>query len=46
MPESLAGFKPRSERQIAALGEHSRQFSDGRYELFKSTVKYDGDPGP
>ena len=28
-----------------ALREHGRQFNDGRYELFKSTVKYDGDVG-
>jgi hypothetical protein len=27
------------------LREHGRQFSDRRYELFKSSVKYDGDLG-
>jgi aryl-alcohol dehydrogenase-like predicted oxidoreductase len=38
-------FKPLSEEQITALRTHGRQFEDGRYELFKSTVKYDGDLG-
>ena len=41
----LHGFKPLEEKQMAALREHGRQFNDGRYELFKSTVKYDGDEG-
>jgi uncharacterized protein len=27
------------------LREHGRQFRDDRYELFKSTMKYDGDLG-
>jgi hypothetical protein len=30
---------------MADLREHGRQFNDGRYELFKSTLKYDGDLG-
>ena len=30
---------------MADLREHGRQFRDGRYELFKSTMKYDGDLG-
>ena len=43
--EILRGFKPLDERQLAALREHGRQFNDGRYELFKSTVKYDAAVG-
>jgi hypothetical protein len=27
---------------MTELREHGRQFNDGRYELFKSTMKYDG----
>jgi hypothetical protein len=30
---------------MAELREHGRQFDDGRYELFKSTIMYDGDVG-
>jgi hypothetical protein len=41
----LAGFKPLDKPQMDALREHGRQYNDGRYELFKSTVKYDGDVG-
>lgn len=41
----LHDFKPLSEKQMAELREHGRRFNDGRYELFKSTVKYDGDLG-
>ena len=41
----LANFKPLSPKQMDELREHGRQFNDGRYELFKSTVKYDGDLG-
>ncbi len=41
----LRNFKPLSERQMNDLREHGKQFSDGRYELFKSTLKYDGDLG-
>jgi uncharacterized protein len=43
--EILRSFKPLSEEQISALRTHAKQFDDGRYELFKSTVKYDGDLG-
>jgi aryl-alcohol dehydrogenase-like predicted oxidoreductase len=43
--EILRGFQPLSEKQMAQLREHGRQFNDGRYELFKSTVKYDGELG-
>ena len=41
----LRNFKPLSEEQISALRAYGKQFEDGRYELFKSTVKYDGDLG-
>ena len=41
----LRNFQPLSEKQMADLREHGRQFRDGRYELFKSTMKYDGDLG-
>jgi len=43
--EILRNFKPLDEKQMAALREHGRQFNDGRYELFKSSLKYDGDLG-
>src|SRR5450756_2249390 len=32
-------------KKMAVLREHGRQFDDGRYELFKSTIMYDGDVG-
>jgi uncharacterized protein len=41
----LHGFKPLHEKKIAILREHGRRFNDRRYELFKSTMKYDGDEG-
>jgi uncharacterized protein len=43
--EILRNFKPLSEDQISELRSYAKQFDDGRYELFKSTVKYDGDLG-
>ncbi len=43
--EILRNFKPLEEKQMAMLREHGRQFNDGRYELFKSTVKYDATVG-
>jgi aryl-alcohol dehydrogenase-like predicted oxidoreductase len=43
--EILRDFKALGEKQMSDLREHGRQFNDGRYELFKSTVKYDGDVG-
>jgi hypothetical protein len=43
--EIVRDFKPLGEKQMTELREHGRQFNDGRYELFKSTVKYDGDVG-
>jgi aryl-alcohol dehydrogenase-like predicted oxidoreductase len=40
------GFQPFSGDQQASLRERVRPYaSDGRYELFKSTKKYDGDLG-
>ena len=41
----LQNFKPLTMQQIEVLREYGKQFNDGRYELFKSTVKYDGDLG-
>lgn len=41
----LHGFKPLEEQQMEALRQYGRQYNDGRYELFKSTMKYDGDLG-
>jgi uncharacterized protein len=41
----LQNFKPLTMQQIEVLQEYGKQFNDGRYELFKSTVKYDGDLG-
>jgi uncharacterized protein len=43
--EILRNFKPLSEAQLNQLREHGKQFNDGRFELFKSTTKYDGDLG-
>jgi predicted aldo/keto reductase-like oxidoreductase len=43
--EIVRRFKPLDEKQMTALREHGRRFADGRYELFKSTAKYDGDVG-
>jgi uncharacterized protein len=43
--EILRNFKPLSEEQISALRSYAEQYNDGRYELFKSSVKYDGDLG-
>jgi aryl-alcohol dehydrogenase-like predicted oxidoreductase len=41
----LRNFQPLADKQMAELREHGKQFNDGRYELFKSSVKYDGDVG-
>ena len=43
--EILRSYQPLTEKQMSELREHGKQFSDGRFELFKSTVKYDGDVG-
>ncbi len=41
----LRDYKPLSQEQMAALRAHGKQFQDGRFELFKSTAKYDGELG-
>jgi predicted aldo/keto reductase-like oxidoreductase len=41
----LANFHPLDEPQMNALRAHGARFNDGRFELFKSSVKYDGDVG-
>jgi uncharacterized protein len=41
----LKDFKPLTSEEMDVLRAHGKQFDDGRYELFKSTVKYDGDVG-
>ncbi len=41
----LQNFRPLTSQQIDSLRAYGKQFEDGRYELFKSTVKYDGDLG-
>jgi predicted aldo/keto reductase-like oxidoreductase len=41
----LRDFKPFSTDQMNALRDHCKQFNDGRYELYKSTLKYDSDLG-
>ena len=43
--EILRSFQPLGEQQMTQLREHGRQFNDGRYELYKSTVKYDAAVG-
>ena len=40
------GFQPMSEAEMKALaGAMPRFAADGRFELFKTTKKYDGDVG-
>jgi predicted aldo/keto reductase-like oxidoreductase len=41
----LRDFKPLSANQMQTLRDHGKQFNDGRYELYKSTLKYDSDLG-
>jgi aryl-alcohol dehydrogenase-like predicted oxidoreductase len=43
--EILRNFKTLGEKEMSELREHGKRFNDGRYELFKSTAKYDGDLG-
>ena len=43
--EILRSFQPLADRQMAELREHGKQFSDGRYELYKRTLKYDAAQG-
>jgi uncharacterized protein len=39
-------FQPMQHTEMTALVERCRMYAaDGRYELFKTTKKYDGDPG-
>jgi uncharacterized protein len=41
----LRDFKPLTADQMQALRDRGKQFNDGRYELYKSTLKYDSDLG-
>ena len=41
----LRGFKTLSADGMQILRDHGKQFDDGRYELYKSTIKYDRDLG-
>jgi predicted aldo/keto reductase-like oxidoreductase len=41
----LRDFKPLSADRMQALRDHGKEFDDGRYELYKSTLKYDSDLG-
>jgi predicted aldo/keto reductase-like oxidoreductase len=41
----LRDFKPLSADQMQTLRDHGKQFKDGRYELYKSTLKYDSSLG-
>jgi aryl-alcohol dehydrogenase-like predicted oxidoreductase len=39
----LRDFTPLSDAQMQTLRNHCKQFNDGRFELYKSTMKYDSD---
>ena len=41
----LRDFKTLSADRMQILRDHGKQFDDGRYELYKSTIKYDRDLG-
>ncbi len=41
----LRDFKTLSADRMQTLRDHGKQFDDGRYELYKSTMKYDRDLG-
>lgn len=43
--EVARGFQPLSAAEMQHLRERSRDLADGRFELFKTTKKYDGDLG-
>lgn len=44
--EVAKGFTPLAKAQMAALRDRANRYAaDGRYELFKTTKKYDGDLG-
>ena len=45
-PAIAGGFEPQSNSAMQALRERCKNdAADGRYELFKTTKKYDGDVG-
>src|SRR6202046_3009223 len=39
----LRDFMPLTADQMQTLRDHCKQFNDGRFELYKSTMKYDSD---
>jgi aryl-alcohol dehydrogenase-like predicted oxidoreductase len=41
----LRDFKPLSAAEMQAVRDRGKQFNDGRYELYKSSIKYDGNLG-
>jgi hypothetical protein len=41
----LRDFKTLSAEQLQILRDYGKQFDDGRYELYKSTMKYHRDLG-
>jgi hypothetical protein len=41
----LRDSKPLSADQMQTLRDHGKQFNHGRYEVYKSTLKYDSDLG-
>jgi predicted aldo/keto reductase-like oxidoreductase len=41
----LRDFHPLCADQMQTLRDHGKQFDNGRYELYKSTLKYDSDLG-
>jgi aryl-alcohol dehydrogenase-like predicted oxidoreductase len=43
--EILRNFKTLSADSMQTLRDHGKQFDDGRYELYKSTIKCDRDLG-
>ena len=42
---NTAQFRAARREATCAFRQHGSQFNDGRYELFKSSMKYDGDLG-
>jgi hypothetical protein len=45
MQGAVRGFKTLSADRMQVLRDQGKQFDDGRYELYKSTIKYDRDLG-
>jgi hypothetical protein len=41
----LRDFQLIPTEQMQTLRNNGKQFEDGRYELYKSKLKYDSDPG-